>query len=362
MGLLRGIARARLASQVIRRLRRAGVTGARYDAVTFAVRFTVAGDAVPTVLELQSLLSDRSGSRRERRARRQRFVAGFVRTPGMPPAWHDAKPLLRPVLRGRALADVGLPLRRPALPFLAEFVVIDQPDTMAYVAADQPAVWGVTADEVFAAAQANLVGAVLQGVAHEPVVVQFVDDGDAYWTSHLLLDGWLAKLSEQVGGDPVAFAPERGTLLVTANGSRHLPGLFAQAEEIFAGSARPITPMAYLSDDQGHTVAYTAPPGHPLHDCVARAEALLAVHEYTRQARLLPEAAEVTLVDGCRTQAQWPCNEPALLPEAGEVLIGQVIHLWPQLLPHLAREPDLDPPRWRAPSWPPTKADQSADR
>ena len=30
---------------------------------------------------------------------------------------------------------------------------------------------------------------------------------------------------------PVAFAPERGTLLVTADGSPHLPELFTQVED-----------------------------------------------------------------------------------------------------------------------------------
>ena len=52
MGLLRRFARARLASQVIRRLRRSGVTDARYDARAFTVRFTLAG---PDITELAHL-------------------------------------------------------------------------------------------------------------------------------------------------------------------------------------------------------------------------------------------------------------------------------------------------------------------
>jgi len=352
VGLLRRVARARLASQVIRRLRRAGVRDARYHAATFSVRFTAEGDAVPTVLELDGLLADSSGGRQERRARVDRFVAGFLRTPGLPRDWQDVRPLLRPVLRGRTLADVGTPIRRPALPFLAEFVVVDQPDTMTYVNAEQLAGWGVTAEEVFAAARANLTGAVLQGVTDEPVVVQFVDDGDAYWTSHLLLDGWLSRLTEQVGGVPVAFAPERGTLLVTADGSRHLIDLFGQAEKVYTTSPRAITPMAYVSDEHGHTVPYAAPPGHPLHEIVRRAEAVLAVQEYGRQARLLTDAAELLLVEGSRTRAVWSHNEPILLPEADEVQIGPTVTPWAQVLPHLRPAEDLDPPRWRGPHWP----------
>ena len=349
---MRRVARARLASQVIRRLRRAGVRDVRYHAATFSVRFTADGEAVPTVLELDGLLADRSGGRRERRARVDRFVAGLLRTPGLPGDWSEARSLLRPVLRGRSLADVEAPIRRPALPFLAEFVVVDQPDTMTYVAADQLAAWGVPADEVFAVARGNLTGAVLQGVADEPVVVQFVDDGDAYWTSHLLLDGWLGRLTEQVGGVPVAFAPERGTLLVTADGSRHLPELFGQAEKVYTTSPRAITPMAYVSDELGHTVPYAAPPGHPLHDCVRRAEAVLAVQEYGRQARLLADAAELLLVDGFRTRAVWARNGPTLLPAADEVLIADTVTPWPKVLPQLHPAADLDPPRWHGTRWP----------
>jgi hypothetical protein len=278
VGLLQRVRRARLASQVIRRLRRAGLADARYDARGFRVRFTVDGDETPTILELAPLLATRGGRRRERV---NRFVAGLVGTPRLPRAWADARPLLRPVLRG---GTPGAPLRRPVLPFLFEFVVVDQPDTMTYVGPEHPARWEVSAEEVFAAAQANLSGAVLHGVADEPVVVRFVDDGDAYWTSHLLLPHWLERLAGQVGGAPVAFAPERGTLLVTADGSDHLSGLFAQAEEIYANSSRPITPMAYASDQHGCAVPYAAPPGHPLHHAVQRAERLLAVHEYARQA------------------------------------------------------------------------------
>ncbi|MEU4245284.1 hypothetical protein [Actinoplanes sp. NPDC026619] len=288
MGLLRRVARARLAGLVIRRLRRAGFTDARYDARAFRVRFTTDGHEAPTILELAPLLATRGGRRRERV---DRFVAGLVRSPGLPLDWEQARPLLRPVLRG---CTPGTLLRRPVLPFLSEFVVVDSPDTMTYVGPDQPAGWGVSAEEVFEAARANLSGAVLHGVASEPVVVRFVDDGDAYWTSHLLLQHWLERLAGQVGGAPVAFAPERGTLLVTADGSDHLAGLFAQAEEIYAASSRPITPMAYASDENGCTVPYEAPPGHPLHHAAARAERLLAVHEYARQAALTtahPEAA-----------------------------------------------------------------------
>jgi hypothetical protein len=365
VALLRRIARARLASQVIRRLRGAGVTDARYDAGTFSVRFTSAGDDVPTIMELGGLVTDRPSGRRERRARLDRFVAGFLRTPAVPADWTTACRLLRPVLRGATplSADVAAPLRRPAMPYLSEYVVVDRPDTMTYVSADQLDEWGVSAEEAFQAARSNLSGAVLHGVAHEPTVVRFVDDGDAYWTSHLLLDGWLSRLTPQVGGVPVAFAPERGTLIVAPDGSAHLPELLNQVEQAYASSQRAITPMAYVSDEHGRTVPYAAPEGHPMRGCVQRAEAVLAVTEYGRQAATLSrDAAALRVVgsepEGWRTRALWTRDEPTMLPRADEVLVGETVRSWAEVEPHLTPVPDLDPPRWRAEAWP---ADNSED-
>jgi hypothetical protein len=355
VGLLQRVARARLAGLVIRRLRRAGFADAKYDARGFRIRFTADGDETPTILELAPLLATRGGRRRQRV---DRFVAGLVRSPGLPMDWAQARPLLRPVLRG---STPGALLRRPVLPFLFEFVVVDSPDTMTYVGPEQPAGWGVSAEEVFEAARANLSGAVLHGVANEPVVVRFVDDGDAYWTSHLLLPHWLERLAGQVGGAPVAFAPERGTLLVTADGSDHLEGLFARVEEIYAASARPITPMGYASDENGCTVPYQAPPGGPLHRAVSRAERVLAVREYARQAKLpdpaaAPDLAELRLVDagdrGWRTRALWERNEPILLPTADEVQVGENVCLWAEVAAHLTMAPGFEPTRWLATGWP----------
>jgi hypothetical protein len=345
VGLLRRLRRARLASRVLKRLRRAGLTDARYDARAFQVRFTAAGDEVPTIIELGPLLATQG-----RRRQVDDYVAGLLLNPGLPQSWAAVKPLLRPVLRG---STPGNPLRRPVLPFLSEYVVVDQPDTMTYVVAAQLAAWNVTADQAFDAARSNLTGAVLQGRASEPTIVQFVDDGDAYWTSHLLLVHWLERLADQVGGVPVAFAPERGTLLVTADNSDHLPGLFAQAEQIFTTSSRPITPMAYVSDGNGCPQAYSAPEGHRLHHLVRRAERVLALHEYARQAAHTPNAAALRLTEqGDRTQAVWPRDEPVLLPAADEVLAGTVVHPWSSLAAHLTLAPGLDPPRWQATQWP----------
>ncbi|GAA1606990.1 hypothetical protein [Actinoplanes couchii] len=325
VGLLRRIARARLAGRMLRRLRRAGVTDARYLSRPFEVRFTAPGDSEPTILPLAPFLAGQRSL--------DDLIGELLR---VPPVWGDAAPMLRPVLRGAA---PGAPLSRPALPFLSEFVVVDQPDTMTYVTPAQSATWRSTPDRIFATARANLSGAVLHGSA---TTVRFVDDGNAYWTSHLLLPGWLQRLSEQVGGVPVAFAPERGTLLVTADGGPHLAALFAEAEALFLRSPHALSPMAYVSDENGCTVPYR---NEKLQRTVRRAESLLAMREYAAQGLLL------TLVDGWRTRAAWPRDEPVVLPEADEVLVGETVVPWAELVPHLTRT-DEQPPRWTASGWP----------
>lgn len=335
MGLLRRLARARLASRAVRRLRKAGFTEVGYDARAFHVRFTATGQDEPTILDLAPLLS-------RKKAYIDSYVSG-LKDP-VPSTWEQARLLLRPVLRG---ATPGSPLRRPALPYLFEYVVIDHPEAMTYVAEDQFQTWGVRPEEVFAAARANLAGATLRGAETE--VIRFVDNGDAYWTSHLLLEHWLERLTAQVGGAPVAFAPERGTLLVTATTSPHLRAVFAQAEELYARSARPITPMAYVSDPDGCTVPYTVPPEHPLHHVVQRAQRILAVQEYARQAAHLAEpAAELHLVGdddtGWRTRADW--DEKSLLPTADEVRIGDRTVGWQDLAARLTPVAGLSPIRW----------------
>ena len=363
MGVLRRLARARLAGQVIRRLRRAGVTGARYDATDFAVTYHPLGQDDAAVIRLDNLLGELTGTRRERHHRIARFVDGFLRLPELPVSFDEACPLLRPVLRGATpMADEGPrpPIRRAAAPYLSELVVLDQPDTMTYVAADLLAGWGVTEDELFAAARRNLSVTMHVPAPAQCPVLTFIDDGDAYWTSHLLIDGWLAGLADRVGGVPVAFAPERGTLVVAADDDR-LEQLFTLVEEQYLTSPRAVTPMAYVSDEQGRTRPYPAPAGHPLHHVVRRAECLLATHEYAHQARLLagtaPIAAPLRLVgspgQGWCTRALWEHDGPALLPTADEVQCGEAVLPWTAVAPHLSRIGALDPPRWRAESWPP---------
>ena len=70
----------------------------------------------------------------------------MLRSQELPHRWAEARPLLRPVLRpvtfvlGAPPSDAVL-LARPFVPFLQEMVVIDAPDSMAYVTSATMADW-----------------------------------------------------------------------------------------------------------------------------------------------------------------------------------------------------------------------------
>jgi hypothetical protein len=54
---------------------------------------------------------------------------------------------------------------------------------------------------------------------------------------------------------------------------------------------------------------------------------------------------------GWRTRAIWTRDEPALLPRADEVLLGERVTPWAEVEEHLTEVPGFDPPRWRGQSW-----------
>lgn len=294
--------------------------------------------------------------------------------------WRQVRSYLRPVLDTATAGDgptvAERPLRAPAMPYLAEMVLADQPGSTRYVGVDQLAEWGVTAAAVFAAARENLARRTPrpQGPPPDgPVMLRFVEDGDSYWSSCLLLDGWLASLADRVGGGPVAFVPDRETLIVVADEPAVVDTLFDMVEADYAAAPRAISPVPYVSDVNGRTVPYDAPPGHPLHHRVRRAERVLAVREYARQAELLAgrhddlrrgaTLAELTLTahpDGPTfTATTWPRQGTALLPHADLVAFasvdGGLFHVpWAEVVEHAPPLPvaDLQPPRYLANGWP----------
>lgn len=331
----------RFAREVMGRLRAAGIRDAHYHRDQFAIEYRPRADREAIWMYLGNLYAECQRDPTNRVDRIERFVATFVAPPSMPQTWEEARSLLRPVLRGASFGrgtamGKRSVLRRPALPYLDELVVVDQPTSMGYVT---EGMWDVPGEQVFAEARANLAAVprprLDDGPFLGPSIMTFFDTGDAYFVSRLLVDGWLAALADQVGGQPVAFIPDPTSLVVASDDAETLEPLFEAASQEYTEAARPLSPMGYTVDSAGRLAPYVVESDHPLADMVARAERTLATAEYETQRSVLQEEATSSgyLIAGCVmatrddrtvvTVAAWERLVPTLLPVVDYVAIDQ---------------------------------------
>jgi hypothetical protein len=387
MGLLRriiGTPKDRFAREVLRTVRSVGVAEAWYDAERFRIGFRRhpdKGDANGWVYLDNVFRESARANRAERDDRIGQLVESIIAIPDGPQTWEEVQAHLRPVLRAATFAQGGppkapAPLSRPAWPLLREFVVIDRPRSMAYVTTNNVESWSVSPEHVFTKARANLaaIAALPETAPPEgPVLMRFVETGDAYFVSRLLVYGWLASLASRIGGRPVAFVPDQNTLIVTDDQPDSLGAIFEIVEKEYSEAVRSISPQAYTVDTHGEVVPYGAPAGHPVSVWVQRASALHAASEYGTQRGLLERAYErdgVDLVVASFTVAQrgdgsvftyatWAESVDALLPRVD--LVGfapssdDIFFVpWEAVCREvdLAPVPGLDPERYHAPAWP----------
>jgi hypothetical protein len=366
----------RFAGEVLTALRAAGMPDAHYNRREFSIEYRRGSSTESAWLYLHNLYAECQREPDTRDERIRQFVVTFTRLPDVPESWEQARDRLRPVLRSATFARAGesgrpAALRRPAFPFLDEMVVIDQPTSMAYVSEVICGEWGVSAEEVFATARANLAaGAGLPPAEHPGgrVILRFIDDGDAYWVSHILLDGWLARLAEYVGGTPVAFVPDVRSLVVVEADPEPLPELFNLVERHFAESPRPLSPVAYTVDPTGRVVPLDVGSGHPAAGAVQRASRVLAATEYGAQQNILRDEADgyvasyavfSTSEGGTFSVAAWTRGTQLLLPKvdfvAFEAAAGTTFFVpWDVVMEAdvLTELPQYRPSRYRGEVWP----------
>jgi hypothetical protein len=199
-------------------------------------------------------------------------------------------------------------------------------------------------------------------------MLRFVDDGDAYWVSHLLLDGWLAGLAEYVGGTPVAFVPDVRSLVVVDGDPEPLPELFELVEKHFSESPRPLSPMAYTVDAAGRVVPLEPAPDHPASAAAGRASRLLAASEYGAQQNIVRDGTEDYVASytvfgtpegNAFSVAAWTRGTHTLLPKvdfvAFNVAVGNTFFVpWDVVMEAdvLVEMPQYRPGRYRGDVWP----------
>lgn len=313
--------RERFAEQVLAELRRIGIRQADYRPRQFAI-VCDAGQDMFTWLFLARPFAECEQHPGDRKRLVREFVASSLAPASAPEDFELARPrlgvALRPVTHGLGESL----LRRPALPYLDEVALVNSP--RAYLDDTYPARWGVSDEEIFAAARANLAatGDDLDGASILGRAVMHVPDyGGGTLISRLLLDGWLAELGERVGGKPVAFIPSNLMLLVCADEPALVTQLFQLAGEEYGRTARPMSPMAYTTDAGGRVAVYEPTPGHPAVNAAGKARRRLQVSVAERQRHALrdPKLAECTLAtrrDGSSfTAATWELGAETLLPK-----------------------------------------------
>ncbi|MGI5243962.1 hypothetical protein [Dactylosporangium sp. CA-139066] len=384
---LLGTPEDRFARRVLTAMRDAGVAQARYLREQFAIEVRRDSPAEPPAIAyLGNLFREcaRAG-RAERRQRIATFIGALIFNPGAPQTWEEVAPLLRPLLRTVTFGlgvdrEAALPLRRPAWAYLAEFVVVDQPTSMIYVTTKQAREWGVTERTVFDRARRNMAEIARRTTEASDgpgprSLIRMVESGEAYWASHLFVDGWLAGQRGRVGGPPLLFVPDTtGVLLVgrTADDTPESLGkLFELVEREYRDAARPISPMAFTVDGDGEVVPFRPPPGDPMHEVAHRSAVLMANAEYEAQGRHLKTDAFVAehgvaqRPDGSVfSWASWAEGVDTLLPRADFVVftadagddeeVAPFFVAWDAVAREvdLEPEPGLEPERYRLRGWP----------
>lgn len=369
--------RDRFARQMAIVLRVAGGRDIEYDAARFVLRFRLP-DGSPMVGNLTNVFVEWGDApHRELAGRMRQFAAMLVNSTGGLTEWDSVADRLMPVLNPPQLAwndEAGvLSISRVFQPFVCEMVVVDHPDRMRYVTTRDPKAWGVTEDEVFERARANLTArAMWPGVGDGPdrAILRLAESGDDYRASHLLVEGWLASFSATVGGRPVGFVPDRSLgLTIVADEPEVVGHLLEALEKEYRDGSRIVSPQAYTVDAAGRVVPYSVPAGDPLWNAVHRSEVVLAAREYAawKEANDPNPQGHVATYEVCtRTRddtvfsmAVWGEGVTTLLPVCDVVTVVSASHdhvvvPFDAVVREAALEPvpGVYPPRCTTPAWP----------
>ncbi|MBK6517447.1 MAG: hypothetical protein IPM79_10505 [Polyangiaceae bacterium] len=256
--------------------------------------------------------------------------------------WAELGPRLVVVVRPAIYegAYAAALVRAPIAPLLYVYAAVDDGDSLRLLRADEAGSLAASHAEVLAAGIRNLEerGARLLGPeqSNEGREVLLVESGDGLESSRLVVPGWLAALTQ--GKEPaVAAAPTWTTLFVAPRPDEAaLADLMDLAEEAWAGSGHPLSPVLYTTSPQGELVPLALPAEHPLSARLASLHARFAAAEYERQREVLELGLQghedAPLVGECRvlphpaggsvTAATFLAGVPSLLPRADVVFVA----------------------------------------
>jgi hypothetical protein len=211
-------------------------------------------------------------------------------SPAIPSSFAEARPHLMPALRGRGMVEYlrltdtssGL-LFQPFSRDAALMLVHDRDDAMQPFGPEQLAQWGVTINEVQAAAMDNLRDATVDRFTRVAPGVHAGDWGDAYDSARLLLPDLAHRVA---GANPAAMIPNRGTLLLASgNDVDAMRAMVALARRIADEDPRPVSALLYRYED-GRPVEYL-PQDAALRDALQRLDRQYRHGDYAAQKETL---------------------------------------------------------------------------
>ncbi|MET9492749.1 hypothetical protein [Nocardia sp. NPDC006630] len=356
-----------------------GIDSAEFDIEAFEVAFRFR-DTGHGKIVLHTLFERCQGQPDQERRRRVADLLQAFLSEGAPDTWDSVVGRLRPVLRGSGRIHLdfeGFDSRRvmvwrPALPYLIEMIVVDNPSTVHFVTTVDLQRWGVDADRVFRSAHMNMAGLAMNTLeTFEPCtgirVLEFADDdGESYVGSLPLLGGWLAGVRARTGVRPMVLLPGHlGMFVVLGAAEEQLPIFLEMAEEKYGEALRPLSPLPYTVDEEGELVPLRLPEEHAAWHALRRLEVGLASSTYRSQTEHLradrfreeavSELMHVRAPDGTsHTMTPWTDGVPTLLPQAHFVCMvtsgGEVVRVaWEDVVAHIDLTPvdGYDPPRYR---------------
>lgn len=285
------------------------------------------------------------------------------------PAWDEARPRVFIALRSLGFfhaMNAESVLAQRSLPLLVEGVALDLGGAITYVSAEAVDAWGITADELFAAARANVHARLehqLEPIEeHDPPRLFRCSSGDAFESSRLVSLPFLAEVRRALQAEALVLAaPDRDTLLIAIDPSPDVVLRMADlAESTFRASQRAISPGLYLFTADGELGPLELVDEHPLRERVRRGHLLLADAEYAAQKAALDERLASEGIDlfvathfaverasgPAFSYTTWAEGAQALLPSVDVVVFGFSDPERPPLLVPWEAALGLVPDRW----------------
>ncbi|SDH54434.1 MULTISPECIES: DUF1444 family protein [unclassified Duganella] len=278
----------------------------RYDAAE--CRLLGDGEGVQ-IINLENGFRDYCAApRKQRQQVLQHFVQGLT-APPLPISFAEARASVLPVIRGRGTLEYlrllpetlagskAKPYGEAFAPFSDDSVImlaLDSERSIQTLTGSVLEGWGVSFDEVLAAAIDNLRDMSVASFQQVVPGVFMASWNDNYETSRLLFSDLFYQLG--VGGEPVAMAPTRNKLLVaSANDETGLIAMLALARSLVEDEGRQVSALMYRFE-QGKPVEFVPVQPEVLR-LATELKKILLLNDYQMQKEMLDKLNQKAQLD-----------------------------------------------------------------